>query len=311
MSQVLGSIEPVLGHDCSPAQGATRRDLRETSLYCGDGSFNLRTWRALLSALAANAGAPACQVICPFGFEVSRNPDYLKKDLLNFFIYLGVDNFDEEDQRSIVTSFASSLLLVTKRDYSEFNRDIRQIITPFGRIQLAPRGQKSIYIKCRRVTSKLIEEYAQYMLAAIGGVVNRQIKAIVEFERDPLSRRYLFQLGIMWSHIFAADHFALAGDHAEILMEHVRTLLRAEYLGADRNDSYPSLEEHQILNSIIMPYVQDLYRYVCPPGESDDQIVDLSILDYHGQNYLKASVSRGLLMEKTRFIVESYEFFGQ
>ena len=194
--------------------------------------------------------------------------------------------------------------------YVDFFREVRLILTPFFKIENERSGNRNVYIKFFPCHGSLLNDYAIYLIACIGGVVGGQIKAIIEFDRDPLSRRYLFQLCIIHDALFRDVGLGLSSNARNDLMGLIRQLHSAELQGLSRTDSVPSDVEQMALRDLVMPYFRDLCEVIRETRNSMDCAVDIRSHDFHGQNWLTLNISKELLAEKVEYIVTSYEMLA-
>lgn len=277
--------------------------------YYTDGSFDSIGWREVLHTALLSSGAN--EVISPFGFEVARDPKYLRGKIRNFYIYLASGENDPQKQQYIGEAFANNLVSIIKEKYVNLYEELYQIIIPGKKIEYHTGGYRTIYIRCREVKNGLLNEYASYLLATVGGIRNYQIKAINEFKNDPLSRRYLFQLAIIHNYIFEGDVPRLPSEQKSSLMEHIKRLHIADVSGVDRVNSTSSLEEQLALDNIVLPFADRLNNFINKSISSEDVAATLRVRDYHGPNELSIQISNSLLQEKIDYIVQSYQMFGE
>lgn len=278
------------------------------SMRLANGLFDLTSWRRIITQAADNTPWP-CQVICPFGFEVSRNAGYLRGRLSNFYIYLGIPGLSIPRSYHLGDVFAHNLVSALRSEFPDFYSDVRTILTPSGSICCSPAGHKTFYVKLRACADDLLWDYAQYLLAAVGGVNDHTIKAVVEFERDPLSRRYLFQLCLILSYIFPEARSILTMDNLSRLTHEIKALHDAELLRLPRTSSRPSPEQVALLEDVVLPHFAHLSTFLKDRSSKQDDIERISIEDFHGKNILELIISKSIAQERARFIYDSYNAF--
>lgn len=289
--------------------GQVSTTISSGSLYYGDGSFALTSWREILQQALLPSGAN--EVISPFGFEVTRDPTYLRRKLRNFYIYLAVGENEPNEHQKSVETYATVLVDIIRERYFDFYKELYQVITPSRKAVIHTDGYRSFYIRYRKTKRGLLREYASYLLTAVGGIYNHQIKAINEFNNDPLSRRYLFQLAIIFTYIFKNDIMGLSNEQKDKLVEHIRLLHTADVLNSDRENSPPSPDELFALTEIVLPYIHDLINFMKRPVAPEDVIDTLLVHDYHGPQDLSVQISTILFNEKVDHIIQSYLMFGE
>ncbi len=277
--------------------------------YYTDGSFDSNGWREILQTALLSSGAN--EVISPFGFEVARDPKYLRGKIRNFYIYLASGENDSNRQQDIGEVFANNLVNIIKAKYVDLYDELYQVIIPNKKTVFHTGGYRTIYIRCREIKRGLLNEYASYLLAAVGGIRNKQIKAINEFENDPLSRRYLFQLAIILNYIFGEDIPQISNEQKSILLEHIKRLHIADVSNTDRMNSMSSLEEQMALNNLVLPFIDRIINFMNRSTSPEDIPATLCVRDYHGPNELSVQISNSLLQEKINYIVQSYQMFGE
>lgn len=280
------------------------------SLVKPDIGFDVASWRALLFEVAKRSGEDI-QAISPFGFEILRDRSFLARRLSNFFVYVGTSSRDSKKKlEEICRSFTEHLVSELMASYVDFLREVRLISTPFFKIECERSGKRTIYVKCFPCHGSLLNDYAIYMIACIGGIVGGQIKAAIEFDRDPRSRRYLFQLCIIHDALFRDVGGGLSSSARNDLMDLIRQLHSAELQGLSRIDSGPSDMELKVLHNLVLPYFRDLCEVVRETRSSMDCAVDIRSRDFHGQNWLTLNISKELLTEKVEYVVRSYEMLA-
>lgn len=273
-----------------------------------DNGFDLKAWRQLLFDTAHMSGE-SVQVINPFGFEVLRDRSFLMRGLNNFYIYLGTTYKRDVSVEALYQSFTDHLISQLMLKYPRFFHEILVILTPHSRVVHEAMGTRSIYIRHIPCRGSLINTYARYILATIGGITEGNIKAVSAFDYDPLSRRYLFQLCIILEAVFKDIAGELASDNRRTLMNLIRQLHSAEIQGLSRTDSHPNDAELTAFREIVLPYVSQMKRIVRRTREIGDKVKLISARDFHGSNMLTLRISQKLLAEKTDFIVSSYTTF--
>lgn len=280
------------------------------TLILPSGHFNLNAWRRILS-LCAQEVSSRFQTLAPFGFEVSRNPQYLKRNLNNLYVYLGTDPEFFEEEMFLVEKFKDHLTSKLYHYFPDFYLSLFQVIAPSGRTYFSKEGRRTIHIKYRPCSSNLLSDYAHYLIASIGGVNERKIKAVLEFKRDPLSQRYLFQLCIIINYVFSQTNLFLSKEQIVRLQEQVKRLHTAEVQGLSRAATTPTDEQRALLHEVALPYFANLGTVIQQVQEENDSIALVRMLDFHGRNVLSTPILERLFHDRTQFIIDSYNSFPE
>jgi hypothetical protein len=278
----------------------------DTSLTLPTGHFNLKLWRTFLREVAEGIG-PHTEVICPFGFEVSENRAFLKERIRNFFLYFGIPADSTVPSQGWFSEFTEVFLYVLNRTFPILSASINTINGMGVSRQNASGGDVFIYTKFRTRNIPLLDEYSEFLLASIGGISNRQIKAIRKFPVDPMSRRYLFQLTMIHEFIFHTGR--LGPDENERLKNAIRALHGSEAMKLSRNGSFPNIEEERLKEEVVLPYFAYLTRLVGTLQNNEDEVVSLVVKDFHGDKDLTVNMSRAALSAKKSEIIRSYREF--
>lgn len=278
---------------------------KKGNLYSPCGSFDILLWRNMLIEAACNVSQDL-HVIAPFGFEVMRNPAYLKRELNNFYVYIGVQESTFLCSSHLVEQFRVHLTTILESRVPDFFSAIFQVISPTGKTLYHLYGKKTLHIKFRPCSKDLLMDYALYLIASVGGVNKGKIKAVLDFHRDPLSQRYLFQLCLIIDRIFTPRDLHLSQEQTSFLYEQIKFLYTAETQRLSRTSTSPSSEQQAILEKVILPYFDRLEREIQRPLYNTNKVTSISMLDFHGRNTLTTSVQEIIALEKVDYIIESY-----
>lgn len=177
--------------------------------------FNNILWRRLLSntlnEIATNS--EAVDVICPFGFEVTNNKDFLSLTLRRFYCYIGISQKSLYPE-NIESKFAEALLRKLEKLNSQMYKDIVSVVTAIDDqlhvlVQCRPAdytcqpNDKVICLEVRTVKSNILEDYADYIFTCLDAVYARKAE-FKTYASNKMARCRLYQVYIMLENLFAA-----------------------------------------------------------------------------------------------------------
>jgi len=168
-------------------------------------SFNLPQFRALVEATAKEvSGAEyTLEAICPFGFELTQDPQFLNRQLKRFFLYIGsAKAFDRPSDALAQEYFAHLLHNISVVDSQFADRIVVFIIerdSHFKRLlkpdSYSPSSHDKVFtIEHRIYHGDLITDYADFLIATLFEFGNRSLPQLNRFDKSENIRRRVLQL---------------------------------------------------------------------------------------------------------------------
>jgi hypothetical protein len=255
-----------------PTIRSSGQELRQTGPLQSD-IFALSRFRQLVDAAAKETGGDrhTLEAICPFGFELTQDAQFLRRQLKRFFLYIGSPGTFNRASDDIALTFFDHLfhnilnidprfadqiaVLVIDRD-SHFKR----LLKPQG---YQPQPQDKVFtIEHRVYSADLLTDYADFLISTLFELTHRTLPQLARFDSSENIRRRVFQLYIACEYIFG--HFAPPpGDADEAARDEIYRLNTARighYFAATQSTA-PTDREVEILD-IVLKRVDLIYSLV-------------------------------------------------
>jgi hypothetical protein len=241
------------------------------------GSFNLASWREVVDLAVAECVDDGT-VICPFGFEITQDPQYLRRDLQRFYVYVSTGG---RPSRSYDVGRLVSLRLAghLRESYPRFYSSIGHFSWPDGPGRSNDVGPRLVQVRILNSSLSMLDEYACYLVAAPFAIINSELKEIREFDWNPAARRYVFQLAVIYIALFEAVPAPLHEKMSKLLSSIAR-LNRADFSGQPGPASKTTADEVNILVDVVFPYMHRITAYLSKPS-CESTCGRLSALDIH------------------------------
>jgi hypothetical protein len=273
-----------------------------------DGGFDAVWWRTALDRVARSF-SPQLDLIAPFGFEVLRDPAYLRRDLKRLYVYVRVSS---PDRAVLADAFAERLLAHLATEAPGFCEAIRFLLRPGARIELNPSGDRSLRISAFVGTPPMLGEYARYLVAAPEALATGTLREVADFATSLSSRRYVFQLGLMVSRLYEAQQPPLPAGQVTQLLGLIRRLAPVTSADARSPDgTEPNDAERDGLLDVVLPHARAVQSALRATVQAGGESETVRARDLHGDSVVSTTLPRGLLAEKVDYIIRSYEYCGR
>lgn len=230
-------------------------------------------WRATVDRAVSDFAAPV-DVISPFGFELLGDPAFFRRDVVRLYVYVRVPADGPQD---LADGFGTSLIDLLRRDEPAFFSTIRFFLAPATRTELHPQGTRSIRIGRVPSAGPMLDDYARYLVVCPHAIRTGVLREIVDFATSRSSRRYTFQLALILSRLFGAEHAPLGPEEVDRLRMLIRRLAPVTDADAHSPDRMTlSADEQPAFEQIVIPYAEALDAVLAGmPGATTLRAVDL------------------------------------
>jgi len=261
-----------------------------------NGSFSYIKWKRLVETIVKDIDSHL-EAIVPFGFELTGDKAYLSKKLRRFYIYIrnSKGSAKSEQLKKVVMI---KLAEVLSSNYPEFFNTLYEIDIQNEKLKLSGENSKIIIYE-RNTKEKLINDWAIYLITTPTFILNGALPDIKLFEHNNVARSYIFQLSIIYHHLF---------EYAQITKLEYSTI---------RHLSTPYREGNQILIEDIL-YCKNIFesivisqvnRIVSNHSLQSPDMQKIKIQDYHSEAILTTDFSKNkaeLYMDKIATLYNSY-----
>jgi hypothetical protein len=171
------------------------------------GRFQYRAWADLLGESAAGLVGEA---ICPFGFEVFRDPTFAAVVPRRFYVLVAPRPGWAGDADELAEQCLDRIRALVARRDPTFAESFA-VLRWNGKWTKRLRGEgyacrptdRLLSVQVREGAGSALEDYARYLVCVLGGVERRTLGELVRFESDTRARRRFFQLFAMLDHLVA------------------------------------------------------------------------------------------------------------
>ncbi|MFD7812033.1 hypothetical protein ACFV6E_03635 [Streptomyces sp. NPDC059785] len=215
----------------------------------GTGAFDVAAWRHMV-AQAASGASPRIQAICPFGFEVTHDPRFIRRDLSRFYVYLGIPA-GLGPPADWAVSFARSFGEIAARRAPDYwgvaNCGPGDAVVRLGG------GHRSIDIRAFQVDEDLLDVYARFVCTVPLAIADGLCVAPGMFDSEGTCR-YFFQLSVMFHHLpFRSCGGELSSKEMETLSLLMREISARERATGTAVGAKSTPEQRSAVEEIVMP----------------------------------------------------------
>lgn len=284
--------------------------------------FKNALWRSILNeackktCLQLKVKNLKLDVISPFGFELTEDLSFLSKNLLRFYCYIGANAAGESLGRSVVeNAFKDALTTELKKGYPEFWKDTVLIITDANKLHrlreveyMCKPGDKLIDIEFRgNVKKDILVDYADYVIALLGGMQSKKIREIKGFVESQISRNRVYQIYIMLEKIFG--YLVPKLSEGELVLFRKMFPIKNDISDIYRCSQSPAATKQDllILKNLIFKRIELMFKAVSE-GETV-QKVELKCKSYHSNDILNLTLNESTYKKAMAFIRQTYSLF--
>ncbi len=262
--------------------------------------FNNALWREILNSTTNEVNSffnLDIETISPFGFEVLMDKRFLYGILRRFYCYIGTKiSISEDIQLNIIqyfyeilmkklsfkyTTVFSSIVLVVMKDDFLYLVDDHYICKP---------TDKLIDIQFRKVKTNILDDYSNYVIASLDGLVME--KGEVKGYRDRAINRWRFyQLYIMQEALYR-QYSPCMTTHEIQIFKNIPSLasnMIKVFFNSESVKQKISTYEESLFEELILPRVNILYKVA---GGNGENIMEVNSSAYHVKDDLSLSIDK-------------------
>ncbi len=277
-------------------------------LVDGAGYFRLSIWRSLLTKAAVATGGP-CDAICPFGFELSGDIEWLKRPVNRFYVLVGGDIPGPAQARAIGRRFAGhlmDLLSITDPGFCKQIAFIRINRTRNFRLKestyVASESDALLSVLTLNDKRGALSAYTDYLISLVACSTFCHGE-FTFFDRFPRVRRRLIQLTYMTIWIAEGLGLPLAlTKPTSTFSQLYKTELRDFYAGNFKKP--PSDDETAFLENVAKPVFTSFRNYLHERSATHPYTFEAE--DLFSGNRVSATLSIGDYERLFNFVKQSY-----
>jgi hypothetical protein len=288
-----------------PAESALSEDPAAARLRLADGRFDCRRWRWLVERAVA-AVDPEVEAICPFGFELTGDPDFLRLRLRRFYVYLGLPVRLWQERVDVIAAVGDRLLAGLRQECPELARCVHGMTLDDQEVVLRPPPGAVIHLRARPGDRPLLQQWSRYLLAIPGAFVHDELPELRRFTASKSARSYLFQVTSIFHHLLggeaelsrvSCDEMRKLTGYAKVLAPGGKKIIKHER---------PSVQEIDLLDRAVRPQMEAAARLLVSKLDRDDVLTWITERDFHSPHLLSSQVTRGRLAALSAKIACSY-----
>ncbi|GHE10344.1 hypothetical protein [Streptomyces alanosinicus] len=216
--------------------------------FASDGAFNIAAWREIVTRAAASTD-PRIQAICPFGFEVTNDARFIRRNLNRFYVYLGIPpNLNPSAAWSV--AFAEHLGKIVSECAPDY----------WGAAHCSPEnerlplghGYRSVDIRSIPASGDLLEMYAQFICTVPIAIADEICIKPGMFDSEGTCR-YFYQLSVMFHHLHFGPCAALSPKEMDVLGRLMREISTREQETGKTAELSSTSEQRAAVHRIVIP----------------------------------------------------------
>ncbi len=258
--------------------------------------FDLQRWRSAVE-IVLHRHVTASEIICPFGFEQSRDISFLSRPIHRHYVYYRAPTELETIFPELIYDFQSALR-------SEQVPELTSIVLgtrgyPVVGSSGGGAAGSTLYLQYAAESSiPLLSEYGRYVSATPLLVQLGALPELASFQRRPSARRFIFQLLTIWHALWPSLVPCLSRDD-ELLCRRLAGQEGARDSTGNPVESSPQLAEGRMVENIVLPAARSIAHALAGADQVAVTIINT------GERY-KVRCNGDLLGEYTELVAKRY-----
>jgi hypothetical protein len=239
--------------------------------------------------------------IAPFGFEITQDHAFLKKPLQRLFVYLAVPR--DNDDGMLLSAFGDALVGTLQERHPAFAAGLHGLALPNRQLVLSEQGTAVVFVFNTGDAQSALQEWARFLVLAAPCIALGTLPQIAGFPENGAKRAFVFQLAVIFHHLFDAGQCSEA-DLARLLpLTHAPPPDLRLGKFARSVFSPPTRREDEALRDIVIPQALRVLRHLEGPPPRRELV---RVRDPHGELYLSADLDASCWRNAARIAVERY-----
>jgi len=268
--------------------------------------FNIENWRLILKEVGKRMPISNCQTLVPFGFEVTNDKSFLKKNLNRFYCYFGNDSEKESNLR-LEEIFKDILLEEIERNDKVFFQKISIIVFQEDKrktllLQEVSENNLMINIEQRIINCSLIEDYSRYIACCLFEIEKKILPEFLRFDKNNNVRNRFYQLYLILE--YSTQYLKLPFTTEEQNMfnsVHKLNKNPITHYHTGETDLPPTSEDKEKLK-LILSRIHKLYELIL----LDANYREITIKAYNNNHVLRHDVPNDYYQNVVNYISKTY-----
>jgi hypothetical protein len=279
--------------------------------------FNNALWREMLNLTSTEVNSffnLDIETISPFGFEVLMDKRFLYGNLRRFYCYIGTKkNISQDMQAKVIQYFYEILMQKISSKYSSLFTSIVLVIMKEDFVYLIDKyhdckpNDKLIDIQLRQVETSILDDYSNYIIASLGGLVME--KGEVKGYRDRAVNRWRFyQLYIMQEELYKQYSPCMSKHEMELFknISHLASNMIKVFFNNDSVSHEISTHEELLFQELVLPRINILYKVA---GGNHKNIMTIHSSSYHVKDDLSLDIDKRMYEDIMLKIKNTYHLY--